>query len=103
MSVKIQVTPELLREKSGELRTLKSNHDENMAKMRSLIMNLNEIFEGKAHASLIQEYESMQSTFTNFSNMIENYAKWLDTAANRFEEQDASDTTTYQNNIQDFG
>jgi len=103
MSIRINVTPELLKGKASELRSLKANHDENMAKMRSLILNLSEIFEGQAHASLVNEYESMQSTFTNFSNMIDGYAKWLDNAAVRFEEQDTSGSAAINSTMQDFG
>lgn len=86
----IQVTPDLLKGKATELRALKSTHDENMNKMRSLIMGLNEIFKGEAQAAYVAKYESMQQTFTSFSEMIEGYAKLLDKSAQEFGEKDAS-------------
>ncbi|MGN0165884.1 MAG: WXG100 family type VII secretion target [Lachnospiraceae bacterium] len=84
----IQVTPDLLTGKAAELRGIKSEHDEAMAKMRTLILGLNEIWKGDAQDAFVAKYESMQSTFTNFSQMIEEYAKLMDTAANELGTKD---------------
>ena len=86
----IQVTPDLLNSKANELRTYKDQHDEAMAKMRSLIMGLNEVWKGDAQDAFLAKYESMQSTFTNFSQMLEDYAKLMDTAAQKLQETDQS-------------
>ena len=79
----IQVTPDLLTGKANELRGLKSEHDEAMKKMKTLITGLNEIWKGA-------KYESMQNTFTSFSEMLEDYAKLMGTAATKLQETDAS-------------
>ena len=71
----IQVTPDLLNSKANDLRTLKGQHDEAMSKMRTLIMGLNEVWKGDAQDAFVAKYESMQSTFNNFSQMLEDYAK----------------------------
>lgn len=86
----IQVTPDLLTGKAGELRGMKATHDENMAKMRSLMTGMNEIWKGDAQDALLAKYESMQSTFTQFSEMLEGYAKLMDTAAQKMQETDSS-------------
>ena len=86
----IQVTPDLLNSKANELRTYKDQHYEAMAKMRSLIMGLNEVWKGDAQDAFVAKYESMQPTFTNFSQMLEDYAKLMDTAAQRLQETDQS-------------
>lgn len=86
----IQVTPDLLTGKATELRGLRSQHDENMAKMRTLIMGLNDIWKGDAQTAFVNKYEGMQSTFTQFSQMIEDYAKLMETAANKLQETDTS-------------
>lgn len=86
----IQVTPDLLNEKATELRGYRSEHDEAMAKIKALIEGLNDIYKGEAAAAYVAKFESMQSTFTNFSEMLEEYAKLLDTSATRFREQDDS-------------
>ena len=84
----IQVTPELLNAKANELRGLKAQHDEAMAKMRSLILGLNEIWKGEAQTALVSKYEGMQSTFNNFSEMLESYAKLMDVSAQQIQETD---------------
>ena len=86
----IQVTPELLKGKATELRGLKTTHDENMTRMRTLIMGLNEIWKGEAQDALIVKYEGMQSTFTSFSEMLEGYAKLMDQSADKLQEMDSS-------------
>ena len=84
----IQVSPELLTGKATELRTLKAQHDEAMTKMRSLILGLNEILKGEAQDTFIVKYESMQSTFNSFSEMLESYAKLMDVSAQQLQETD---------------
>ena len=68
----IQVTPDLLNGKANELRGYKDQHDDAMAKMRALIMGLNEVWKGD----------------------VEDYAKLMDTAAQRMQETDQSLSTT---------
>ena len=95
----IQVTPDLLNGKANELRGLKSQHDEAMSKMRTLITGLNEVWKGDAQDAFVAKYESMQSTFTSFSQMLEDYAKLMDTAAQRLQETDQ----TLQSTMRSFG
>lgn len=90
----IQVTPDLLTGKANELRGYKDQHDEAMSKMRTLIMGLNEIWKGDAQDAYVAKYESMQSTFNNFSQMLEEYAKLMDTAAAKLQEADQGLQTT---------
>ena len=90
----IQVTPDLLNSKANELRGYKDQHDDAMTKMRSLIMGLNDVWKGDAQDAFVAKYESMQSTFTNFSQMLEDYAKLMNTAANRMQETDQSLSST---------
>lgn len=90
----IQVTPDLLTGKANELRGYKGQHDEAMSKMRTLIMGLNEIWKGDAQDAFVAKYESMQSTFNNFSQMLEDYAKLMDTAAAKLQETDQGLQTT---------
>ena len=95
----IQVTPDLLNSKANDLRNLKSQHDEAMSKMRTLIMGLNEVWKGDAQDAFVAKYESMQSTFNNFSQMLEEYAKLMNTAATKLQETD----TALQGTMNSFG
>lgn len=84
----IQVTPELLESKAGEVRTLRAQHDEVMAKMKNLVNSLNEQWKGEAQTAFVTKFNGMQTTFTNFSEMLENYAKMMDTSARTLREAD---------------
>lgn len=96
----IQITPEVLSSKAGEVRTLKSQHDETMAKLRSLVLSLNETWKGEAQDAFVAKFESMQSSFNNFSEMLEGYAKLMDTAARELQNTDQGLKTTMQNSFQ---
>jgi WXG100 family type VII secretion target len=84
----IQVTPDMLKSKATELRSIKEEHDEAMSKMKTLVTGLPEIFKGDAADAFISKYESMQGTFTEFSELLESFATKLDTAATQFQETD---------------
>lgn len=86
----IQVTPELLTSKASEVRQLRAQHDEVMAKMKTLVHSLNEQWKGEAQDAFVAKFDSMQTTFTNFSEMLENYAKMMDTSAKTLQETDQS-------------
>ena len=93
----IQVTPETLRSKAADVRSYKSEHDEVMARLKNLIYALNEVWKGDAQDAFLAKYESMQSTFTNFSELLEGYYRLMDTAANELESTDQSLKTTMNN------
>lgn len=95
----IQVTPELLNSKANEVRSLKATHDDTMAKLRTLVLSLNETWKGEAQDAFVAKFESMQSNFTSFSNMLENYAKLMDTAARELQSTDQSLKTTMQSSF----
>ena len=95
----IQVTLDLLNGKANDLRNLKGQHDEAMSKMRTLIMGLNEVWRGDAQDAFVAKYESMQSTFSNFSQMLEEYAKLMNVAAQKLQETD----TALQGTMNSFG
>lgn len=86
----IQVTPELLTSKASEVRQLRAQHDEVMAKMKTLVHSLNEQWKGEAQDAFVAKFDSMQTTFTNFSEMLESYAKMMDTSAKTLQETDQS-------------
>lgn len=90
----ITVTPELLRAKANELRGIRQNHDDSMSQMRTLVSSLTEIWTGSAQDAFVAKYESLQPTFTQFSQMIEDFAGLMDTHATRMEETDQSMSQT---------
>lgn len=84
----IKIDADTLRKKATDIRNMKSNHDDNITKMRALVTNLSGVFEGEAATAYVNQFESMQATFTSFSEMIEMFAAELDTTANSFREMD---------------
>ena len=50
----IQVTPEVLNSKATEVRNLRSQHDDTMARLRSLILALNETWRARHRLRLLQ-------------------------------------------------
>ncbi len=85
----LECTPELLREKAGNVRSYKSEHDEVMAKFKDLMYGLREHFEGEAYDAFIQRYEEMQPKFQAFSRALQtDYADQMDVSANKIEEAD---------------
>ena len=92
----IQVTPEVLNSKANEVRSLKSQYDDTMAKLRSLVLGLSETWKGEAQDAFVAKFESMQSSFTSFSEMLEGYAKLMDTAARELQNTDQSLKSTMQ-------
>lgn len=87
---RIEVTPDLLNGKAQELRGIKDEHDQAMARMRTLILGLNEVWKGDAQDAFVAKYESMSGTFTSFSQLLEDYAQLMNTAAAKLQETDAS-------------
>lgn len=92
----IQVTPEVLNSKANEVRSLKAQHDDTMAKLRSLVLALNETWKGEAQDAFVSKFESMQNSFASFSEMLEGYAKLMDTAARELQNTDQSLKSTMQ-------
>lgn len=96
----IQVTPEMLRTKAGEVRTIKSNHDNIVTQITSLVRNLNSQWKGAAQDTFLARYnEFNNSTFVTFTNMLEDYAKLMETAANELENQDTTLSNTTMNSF----
>ena len=56
--------------------------------MKTLVHSLNEQWKGEAQEAFVAKFDSMQSTFTNFSEMLEGYAKMMDTSAKTLREAD---------------
>lgn len=90
----IQITPELLHSKASEVRTLKEDHDQTMQKLTTLVHGLSDQWKGDAQTAYVSKYDEMQSTFTNFSNLLEGYAKLMDTSADEMfgKDQDLKST-----------
>jgi len=84
----IQVTPELLTGKAGDVRKLKGEQEQVIQKLTTLVNGLSGIWKGEAQDAFVSKYTSMQPTFKNFAEMLEGYAKLMDTAAKELQATD---------------
>jgi len=81
MARKIEVTPELLRGKSGELKGLRGEHEAVMSRITSLVNGLSDQWSGNAQQEFLQSYQGMQPTFTKFVEILDGYARLMDETA----------------------
>lgn len=96
----IQVTPELLRAKAKEVRSIKANHDQIVSQITTLVRNLNSQWKGAAQDTFLARYNEFNSTtFVTFTNMLEGYANLMDTAANELLNQDTTLSNSTMNSF----
>jgi len=95
----IQVTPELLTSKASDARKLKAEHEQVIQRLTQLVLGLNEIWKGEAQDAFVAKYQSMESTFKNFAEMLEGYAQLMDTASREIQSTDQ----TLKGTMQSFG
>lgn len=85
---RIVVTPDILRTQSSQIMNLKSQHDATMQQLKNLVSSLGSIWEGQAQVAFDQKFQSMQPTFRQFSDMLQEYADNLRVTANTMEQTD---------------
>ena len=86
----IRVDAETLHTKANELRNKLETHNQTIASMKALVNGLSGEFTGAAATAYIERFNSMEGTFTQFSELIENFATNLDSVATAFSDQDTS-------------
>ena len=84
----IKIYKETVKGKAADVRTYRGEHDAIMNKLGTLVYDLNSIWKGDAQTAFLNKYEEMKPTFAKFSELLEEYATFLDTAANSFESKD---------------
>ncbi len=80
----IKIYKETVKQKATEVRNYRSEHDAVMGKLKTLVYDLNSIWKGDAQTAFLNKYEEMQPTFNKFSQLLEEYATFLDTASSTF-------------------
>ena len=93
---RIVITPETLRGKAGELRGLRGEHESVMSRITNLVNGLSDQWSGEAQQSFLQNYQGMQPTFQRFIEILDGYARLMDTAATELESADGNISRTIQ-------
>lgn len=86
----IKISTDVIRGKASEVRSLRAQHDDVITKLRTLVNGVSDTWLGQAQTAFVSQFESMQSTFTAFSELMETYAQKMDAAATTMEETDAA-------------
>ena len=97
MTSLILATPDQMVKQANEIRRMRNQHDEALAKLRRLVLTLHEVWKGEAQEAFVAKYEGMQATFTKFSEVLDEYAELVDLAASTMQETDQNMRTTIQN------
>lgn len=93
----IQVTPETLHAEANTVRKYKTEQAQTMQEIKNLVMSLHESWKGEAQDAFVAKFQSMEYTYRKLSEVLEAYAKLMDTAANDFQQEDQNLKTMIQN------
>ena len=75
----IKVTPDTLRTQAGQLRGHKEAHEAAITNFKSVVNGTSSEFTGEAAEAYRNQFASMETTLKNFSEMLEAFAKNLET------------------------
>ena len=84
----IQISPENIKAQANNVRKYKRDQENNMNKLRKLIYSLDESWKGEAQDAFVAKFRSMEGIYKKFSDILEQYAKLMDKAANELQSTD---------------
>lgn len=82
----IRITPEGLEAQAKDLRGKNQEHEQIYAKMKQLVNSLTSEWEGEAQKAFAASFANRETFFKQFSEEIENFAKFMDRAAQTMRE-----------------
>lgn len=94
----IQVTTQVLTETAGKIRSINSNMDSKLADINNKMNALESSWQSSAASDIRAAMNAMKPRFEEYKNVVESYAKFLDTTAQSYEVTE----TTAQNNANQF-
>ena len=97
MAGQIRVTPGTLRDQATKVRSHRDTHDTTILALTNQVENLHQVWEGEAQTAFFNNFMGMRETFRNFSEMLEGYARLMDTAATELETTDQNLRSQMQN------
>ena len=95
----IQITPEALRTQAGTVRKYKDDQQQTMQEIRKLVLSLRDSWKGEAQDAFVAKFQSMDRTYRKLSEVLDSYARLMDTAANDLQTTDQD----LKNMIQNIG
>lgn len=86
----IKITFEEVRTKASEIRTCNTNLNQALEDIKTNISNLDAQWTSDASETIRSKINGMKSKFTTYYDIIEEYAKFLDTTASTYETTEAT-------------
>lgn len=93
----IQVTPEILKSQASIVRKYKTDQEQTMQRIRNLVLSLGDSWKGEAQDAFVEKFQSMDQTYRKLSQVLDAYAKLMETAANELQATDQNLKNIIQN------
>jgi WXG100 family type VII secretion target len=87
MSV-IQIQPETLRAQARKVREYRTAQETTIRKLRNLVLSLSDSWKGEAQDAFVAKFQSMDTVHRRFAEVLDAYAKLMDTASTELENED---------------
>ncbi|HPU42307.1 MAG TPA: WXG100 family type VII secretion target [Acetivibrio clariflavus] len=92
-----QVTPEVLRNTSGSLKSVNSKIKSIMENIDKDMKSTQKVWESEAANTFISKFEKLKKNFETYYQVIASYAKFLEDAAQSYEGADTNINTSSKN------
>ena len=86
---KFRVDSDVLKAKATDVRGIRAEHENVVAKLGTIVNALAEVWEGQAYQKFVSDYESIKPTFTKLAETLEAVAADLDHDAEIYAEAEA--------------
>jgi len=84
----IQISPENLKNHANKMRKYKRDQENYMNKIRRIVNDLDGNWKGDAQKAFVAKFQSMESVYKQFGDVLEQYADLADKAANEMQTVD---------------
>ncbi|OPY59245.1 MAG: hypothetical protein A4E55_00298 [Pelotomaculum sp. PtaU1.Bin035] len=93
----INVSPDAMRTKAGELRKSSANIQSIIGQVKSEISSMKSTWEGAAAEKYVTQFNQLSDDFQERYDVIENYAIFLENAAQEFADAESANVTEEDN------
>lgn len=84
----IQITPEQLRHQANEIRKCQCEQEANINKLKKVVYSLEDSWKGEAQDAFVIKFQSMDFVYKKLYDVLEQYAKLMEKAANEMQSAD---------------
>lgn len=88
MAGQIRITPDQMRTRANDFRKAGTDYEDVITTMKNLISVLQDEWEGQASQKFAEQFHSLEPTFSQMYQLIEDIAKQCDDTANAIQQLD---------------